>query len=157
MSKERFRIIPAVYLILINDSNEILLLKRANSGFMDGWYSLPAGHLDGNESFATGMIREAKEEVGIEINPDDVHVRVTMNRITPERECIDIFFTVDKYTGTIENKEPYKCSELKFYPLDALPENTIPYVAQAIECHQKGITYNEFGWGDEENVGFKAA
>lgn len=157
MSKERHKIIPAVYLILVNDNSEILLLQRQNSGFMDGWYSLPAGHLDGNESFAAGMVREAKEEAGIEIDQSDLKMVVTLNRIDTARESVDIFFTTDKYTGEIENKEPNRCSELKFFPINDLPEKTIPYVAQAIECYQKGIHYSELGFDDKNNVGFAKA
>lgn len=66
--KERFKYIGSSYLILIKEGS-ILLLKRANTGFMDGYYSLPAGHLDGDETAREGGSREIKEEIGIDINP----------------------------------------------------------------------------------------
>ncbi len=62
--KERYKFICAVYLILIKE-NKVLLLKRANTGYEDGNYSLVAGHMDGNETIKQAMIREATEEAGI--------------------------------------------------------------------------------------------
>ncbi len=35
---------------------------------------------------------------------------------------------------------------LVWVALDALPDNTIPYVRQAIQNYQAGEYYSEFGW-----------
>ncbi|MCP4354519.1 MAG: NUDIX domain-containing protein [Proteobacteria bacterium] len=145
MGKERFKIMPAVLLMLIED-NQILLLKRSNTGFMDGAYCLPAGHLDSNETIREGMAREAYEEIGLKIEPTDLQVKLTMHIHFPDREYISCFLVAHKYTGKLENKEPHKCSELKFFPIDDLPEKVIPYVKQAIECYKNGVIYAESGW-----------
>jgi ADP-ribose pyrophosphatase YjhB (NUDIX family) len=47
----------AVYLVLKNDQNQILLSKRVNTGFMDGFYSLRSCHVDENESATTALER----------------------------------------------------------------------------------------------------
>ena len=70
--EERFKLIPAVYLLLRQD-DKILLLRRANTGYQDGNYSLIAGHLDGDELATEGIIREAKEEAGITISKADLN------------------------------------------------------------------------------------
>lgn len=67
-SKVRFKIIPAVYLVL-RQGDEVLLLRRANTGYQDGKYSTVAGHLDGNELATEAVAREAKEEAGITVIP----------------------------------------------------------------------------------------
>jgi len=64
MAKERFKITPAVYLVLMKE-NKILLSQRYNTGYFDNHYSFPAGHLDGEETLKQAMVREAKEETGI--------------------------------------------------------------------------------------------
>jgi len=143
--KERFKYIGSSYLILVKEGN-ILLLKRANTGFMDGYYGLPAGHLDGNETAREGGSREIKEEIGIDINPLDFKVVHVMHRKAENDERIDFFMTTDKYTGEVKNCEPQKCEELKWFPLNNLPENTIPYIRLAIENYQNGIFYSEFGY-----------
>jgi len=64
MIKERYKITPASYLVLIED-NKILLQRRFNTGYEDGKYSLVAGHVDEGETFTEAIIREVKEEAGI--------------------------------------------------------------------------------------------
>ena len=142
---ERFKYIGSSYLILIKENN-ILLSKRANTGFMDGYYGLPAGHLDGNETAREGGSREIKEEIGININPLDFRVVHVMHRKAEKDERIDFFMTANKYTGEIKNCEPKKCEELKWFPVDNLPKNIIPYIRLAVENYKNKIFYSEFGW-----------
>ena len=136
--------IASVYLVFIKDE-KILLLRRANTGYEDGKYGLVAGHVDADESITHAAIREANEESGVVIDPDDLVLATTMHR-RQEDERVDFFFKVKKWTGEPKNMEPEKCDDLSWFPLDELPPNIIPYIHQAIECSQKGIIYSEFGW-----------
>lgn len=151
MGKERHKITPASYLILIKD-NKVLLLRRFNTGYKDGQYSMIAGHVDKGETFTACIIREAKEEAGIVLKPENLKVSHVMNRDSSggidvgDNERIDIFFVADSWKGKIENKEPNKCDDLSWFPLDKLPENVIPYIRSAIENHLNGIFYSEFGY-----------
>lgn len=142
--KERYKFISAVYLILIKE-NKVLLLKRANTGYEDGNYSLVAGHMDGNETIKQAMIREANEEAGIIIDENDLEIVAFLHRKTdPER--LDFFLKCDKFSGEVTNMEPDKCSELRWYDINNLPENIIPCVKKAIENYQKNIMFDNFGW-----------
>lgn len=141
---ERYKFICAVYLLLIKE-NQILLLKRANTGYEDGKYSLVAGHMDGNETIKQAMIREAREEAGIIIYEDDIEIATFLHRKTdPER--FDFFLQCKKWNGEVENKEPDKCSELSWYDINNLPSNIIPCVKKAIENYQNNIMFDNFGW-----------
>ncbi|MBI4087111.1 NUDIX domain-containing protein [Candidatus Kaiserbacteria bacterium] len=142
---EHFKYIAASYLLLINDGN-ILLQRRYNTGFMDGWYGLPSGHLDGGETAREGGSREFKEELGIRIDPEDLSMVHVMHRKARNDERIDFFMTTKRYEGTIENREPHKCDDLRWCPPDALPENTIDYIVTAIKAFRDGEFYSEFGW-----------
>ncbi len=142
---DKFKYIGSSYLILIKEEN-ILLLKRANTGFMDGYYGLPAGHLDGNETAREGGAREVKEEIGIDVNPLDLKVVHIMHRKAEKDERIDFFMTTEQYTGEIKNCEPEKCDELKWFPLNNLPENIIPYIQEVLNNYKQGKIYSEFGW-----------
>ncbi|KKQ89877.1 MAG: NUDIX hydrolase [Berkelbacteria bacterium GW2011_GWA2_38_9] len=146
--KQKNQNIPAVYLVLIKD-NKILLLRRFNTGFEDGKYSMIAGHVEKGESFTQSIIREAQEEAGILVRPKNLKFIHFMHRIVhnhEESERVDVFFQVTNWQGEIVNQEPQKCDDLAWFDLNDLPTNTIPYIKQAIERINNGISYSEFGW-----------
>lgn len=143
MSAKRFTFLVAVHLFLLKD-NGILLLRRFNTGYEDGNYSVVAGHLDGNESIFTGMIREAREEADITIKKEDLEVVHVMHRKSTDNERIDFFLTCRSWEGDIKNLEKDKCDDLSWFSIDKLPLNTIPYIKFAIENYKKGITFSEF-------------
>lgn len=145
-NKEYFKLIPAVYLVLRRD-NEVLLLQRANTGYQDGNYSVVAGHLDGDEVATQGLIREAKEEAGISVKPEDiklVHTAHRLSRNQNNQERLDLFFEVRNWQGEVTNMEPHKCDDLAWYPLDNLPNNMIPFVKRVLQDIAAGVYYSEY-------------
>jgi 8-oxo-dGTP diphosphatase len=148
MPGDRFRLKAAVHLFLVRDGR-VLLLRRANTGYEDGSYSVVAGHLDGGEEVTTAAIREAREEAGIEIAPADLTVVGVMHRMSDE-ERIDFFVAATRWTGEIVNAEPGKCSELAWFALDRLPANVIPYVRRGLENFRRGVWFDSFGWDGSE-------
>jgi 8-oxo-dGTP diphosphatase len=146
-SPERHKILGAVYLILQRD-DEVLLLRRFNTGWQDGNYSLVSGHIDGDEPFTLAMLREAKEEAGIDIAEQAIRFAHAMHRSDPsdDREYIDIYFVANAWEGEVTNMEPEKCDELKWYPLDNLPDNIINSVKTALVHYRDGVPYSEYGW-----------
>lgn len=143
--KERFKLIPTSHLILMKD-DKILLSRRFNTGYEDGNYSVVAGHLDGNETFLEAMIREAKEEAGIELKVEDLKVVHVMHRKSQPEERIDFFIKANKWQGEPKILEPHKCDDLSWFELTNLPDNIIPYIKQAINCIGSNKFYSEIGW-----------
>ena len=148
--QERFKLVSAVHLILIRNG-EILLLRRFNTGYRDGEYSVVAGHLDGGEQARVAMSREAEEEAQIKLDPNELELAHIMHRNSKE-ERLDFFFVAKAWEGTPAIMEPDKCDELKWFPLNKLPDNMVPYVRKAVEHYSNGQIYSEFGWirPDEE-------
>ena len=141
---ERFKLIMEVYLVLLRQG-QVLLLLRANTGYEDGNYSLIAGHVDGDETARQAMVREAQEEAGITIVPDDLRlVHVAHRRAEDER--LAIFFTTDRWQGEPSNCEPHKCDDMGWFGLDAMPANMVGYVRDIIGQVQRGENYSEPGW-----------
>lgn len=143
--RENFPYVGSAYLFLIEEG-QILLQRRYQTGFEDGNYGVPAGHLDGGETAREGCAREIREEIGIEILPEDLTVVHVMHRKGRHDERIDFFMTASRYTGEIVNKEPEKCDDLRWFPLEALPQNMVMYVRSALEAYMAGTFYSEYGW-----------
>jgi len=142
---ERFKIYIAAYLVLEKD-DQILFHKRKNSGYMDGYYSLVAGHLDGAETAKQAIIREGNEETGIVLRQDDLQVAHVSHRFNPHREYIDIYLTASKWEGEITNMEPHKCDGLDWFPKDDLPENIVPEVKAVLEQISQNNFYSDIGF-----------
>src|SRR5262245_294014 len=114
----RHKLISEAHLILL-DGDRILLLRRYNTGYEDGNYSVVAGHLDGNETARAAMAREAKEETAIEIRPSDLMLFHVMHRYDRD-ERISFFFQASTWIGEPNNVERHKCDELGWFSLDAM-------------------------------------
>jgi ADP-ribose pyrophosphatase YjhB (NUDIX family) len=140
------KIFPVAVHLFLMDKKNILLLKRHNTGYEDGNYSVIAGHLDGNEDVYDAIIREAKEEAGIRILLEDIKIVQVMHRKKMDEERIDYFLLCKKWEGNIRNMELNKCSELRWCPVDDLPNNTIEYIKYAVDGYLNKINFTLFGW-----------
>ena len=138
MAADRFTLRCAVYAILVRDG-KVLLLRRANTGWMDGKYSLPAGHLENGEAVVAALCRETREEVGVELDEKTIELVHTMHRYSL---YIDLFFTAT-WKGELTNREPDKHDELRWAPLDAFPENMVPSVRIALDAYRRGERFSE--------------
>lgn len=143
--KEKFTVRAAVYLILIKDK-KVLLSRRYKTGWMDGMYSLVAGHLNGNEPVRDSMIREAYEEAGIKIEKKDLIPNKVLHRKSNDCEYMDFFFVARTWSGEPKIMEPNKCDDMSWFPINNLPEKTLPYIQKVIDTLDDGVAFIESGW-----------
>lgn len=136
---------PVSVHVFLTKEDEILLLRRCNTGYEDGNYSVPAGHLEAGEHVVQTAIREAHEEAGISFVAEDAGVVGVMHRKSND-ERIDFFVAIGEWSGEVRNAEPLKCDDLAWFPLDKLPDNTIPYIRRAIANYSEGRWFDTFGW-----------
>ena len=147
MERERHMQSAAVFMIL-RKNTQVLLLQRQATGWMDGQFSFPAGALDAGETIKSAAIREAFEEVGVTILPQDVTYAHMMHCKTGASAWAGHFFTSVKWGGEPRICEPDKHGEIAWCEMTTLPENLIPYVRQALEMIARGEAYSEFGWSE---------
>lgn len=136
--------IPVSVQLLLEKENKILLMKRKNTGYEDGKYCLPGGHVEVNEEIREALIREAKEEIGINLNIQDIEFYKVLNRkINKEQEYIDFVFKANSWTGNITNEEQDKCEELIWVDVDKVPENTLDFIPEILKNgSSKYLPYN---------------
>ncbi|MGH3679730.1 MAG: NUDIX hydrolase [Natronosporangium sp.] len=143
--RQRHRSIVDVHLI-VRREGRIVMLRRANTGYGDGRLHLPSGHLEPNESVVDGVIREAKEEIGVGVEPSALRCVHVMHRADPDGDRVGFFFEADWWSGEPGNQEPEKCSELVWVDPAAVPEDTIAYPAAAVARTERGIFFSLHGW-----------
>lgn len=125
----------------ISGKSEILMLKRAGTGYYDGYYDLPGGHLEANEDIFHGMIRETKEEIGITIKREDMNILHIYHKY--KRGMLKFVFKADKYDGTPINNEPDKCEKIDWIDFENLPENIVPSIKIELDNIKNGIYYSK--------------
>jgi ADP-ribose pyrophosphatase YjhB (NUDIX family) len=66
----------------------------------------------------------------------------------PIDERIDFFFTARLWSGEPRIVEPAKCAELRWCPLDALPDPVVPHELEVLRGLRSGTTtaYSTFGF-----------
>jgi 8-oxo-dGTP pyrophosphatase MutT (NUDIX family) len=141
----RHKLTGDVHLLLVNRAGEVLFGQRQNTGFEDGAWHLPSGHLEAGESVVAALIREAKEEVGVVIDERDVEFTHVMHNSSSGGR-VAFFFTVHRWTGVPENLEPDKCSGLHWFPLSDLPDHLIPYCRAALGSIADNDCFSVYGW-----------
>ncbi len=137
MEKAIFK--SAVHMIIIKD-NKILLQKRKGTKLWDGYYALPAGHIDENENQYDALIREAKEELGIVIDSKKIissytvlrrnYFKIDGKQLEP---YIDYYFEINEYIGVPKIIEEDKCDELLWADVNNLPSPFINYEGAFLE------------------------
>jgi ADP-ribose pyrophosphatase YjhB (NUDIX family) len=142
--KERFKSIVAVFMLL-ERGEEIFLMRRANTGYMDGMYGLPAGHHDGGEFLRESAARELREELGIMADPARMEFVLTVHRpFANDGDRVDVYFRVTEWRGELQNIEPGKCDDLGWFKKTALPANLIPKEQLAFAEIFAGKQYLEY-------------
>jgi ADP-ribose pyrophosphatase YjhB (NUDIX family) len=149
---ERYKIIATVHLLHIID-DKVLLSERKNTGYSDGMYSLVGGHVEQNETIVEAVIREVSEEIAANLSAKDlklVHVLHRRKENPYDDDRIEFFFTTNTQLQYLNN-ETNLCANLKWFDINKLPDNIIPYNRHVIVEFYKGNIYSEYGWN--KNIG----
>lgn len=145
MKKERYQTKVAVFLLLTREKDgvtQILLQERANTGYMDGKYETScSGHLEKGETLAQAIIREAKEEIGIDVKEKDLKMVALIHPY--KDDYLNVFFQTKEYEGIPEIKEPEKCDDLRWFNIEELPENIFIRIKNVLENIKRNIIYDD--------------
>lgn len=152
MKKDREKFLSSIYLIIKNNEGKILLQRRQGSNLWPGFLALPAGHLDVGEDAYEAAIREAKEELDINITVDNISDVFVVNRKNKSLlPYYDVYFELNGYNGEIKINEPNKCSELVWSNIKSLPEDMIEFEKIALNNYLNDIKFSTIYVDNEEN------
>lgn len=139
---------PLIVNLILEKDGKVLCVYREHTKTYNKLYGLPAGKVEKGESLRQNIIREAYEEVGITILPEDLELAITLyakytynEKLT---EDVGFFFKVTKYQGEVVNAEPHKHSHIQWIDLDSLPKDIVPHTRVALEAYVQGKSYMEY-------------
>jgi 8-oxo-dGTP diphosphatase len=141
---DRLKPYIAVMLLLVKDDH-VLLQRRFKTGYADGFYNPISGHVDAHEFALDALMREAKEEAGIILNPHSLRLAHIQQLISDNggKDFMYLYFECTEWKGEPRVMEPEKHDDLSWFPIDSLPENLLPYMRHAIESYRSDIVYSE--------------
>ena len=107
--------------IIYDDNKGILFEKRTDNGM----WCIPGGSLELGESLEEALLREVKEETGLDIfDPVFLDVKANIHIIYPNQDEVyytDVVYYSTEYDGDLEHDS--ESTELKWFKLDELPDN----------------------------------
>lgn len=143
---QHFKTLSAVLPVVLRERDgreEVLLLRRANTNYMDGkWDFAGSGHVEEGETASQAVCRELLEETGLVVKPEDALFLHVSHRIK-EPTYYDFYFEIRTWTGEPSIREPDKCSDMAWFPVDALPEDMIPNRRRVFLLARTGVPYSE--------------
>ena len=138
--------------VLLLKDNKVLLQKRQNTGWCDGYWNLIGGHLEEEESIEECVAREAWEELGIKLEMQSIKPFHCLQHKT-NRLTIQFYLVCTKWQGKEEiklglynGKMVYKASALKWFDVHHLPENIVPTAKRAIEAYYNKTNFSRYGF-----------
>ena len=147
-----FQLIVDVHLLLVRNG-DLLLGRRANTGYGDGAYEPPSGRLAERETLVEAAVRVAAAQVGIALDPARVTLAHVLHDVSGAgrmafflTEDLDLLTTGNWAAGAAGPTGSY--SDFGWYPLTDLPANMIDRARVAVRNYAAGArfsTYPAFG------------
>ena len=139
-----FNVVPIFAAVILRRGNEVLLLHRSSTrSHAPNLYHLCGGHVEKGEAFSSAVIREAAEELGIIIKPEDLHFVHVFHRVSIDPVLVVLLFECLNWQGTPTNCEPDKHTDVAWFDLNQLPDNMVIPHKNAIQLIAKKIRYSE--------------
>lgn len=93
-------------------------------------------------------VREAKEELGVTVSAENLQFAVLLHKFDKPCNLVyyNAYFVCTEFAGEPTICEPEKCSELKWFDLDNLPDDLIDDRKCALKAYVDGEHYIEYGW-----------
>ena len=125
--------------VLVLKDGKVLLAKRKGAHGRGEW-AFPGGHLEFGESFEECVIRECREEAGIEIK-NIKFVRISNLKKYTGKHYVDIGMLAQWKSGEPRVLEPRRSESWGWYDLDNLPEPLFEVEYHTFEALKSGKNF----------------
>ncbi|MFN4079734.1 MAG: NUDIX domain-containing protein [Saprospiraceae bacterium] len=133
----------SVRLIVEKDGKLLFLRQTKKNG---GKYSLIGGNVEDHEFAREALAREAREESGIVVSPDDMRLVHVLHRhkLKKDQVFLVLYFRADRFQGEPASLEPAKFQDVRWIDKTALPDNLSKSTRHVLEALDAGQLYSEF-------------
>ncbi len=132
--------------LLLENSDSIIIAQRADVAFAPNSYGLIGGRVELDECASSAVVRKAREEAGITVNPAHIFLAHTIHRKSSETPIIILFFKIARWQGAPYNRADHKYRQIHWCNLSALPSNLMAAHRQALDLIARGVAYSEHDW-----------
>ena len=132
--------------VIFRKGNQAAFVLRQNTTWMNNRHGLIAGKVEHGESFVQAALREAQEEAGVALQPEQLRQVLVMHRNSGDMTWVDVFFEVTEWEGEVINGEPHMHASLDWLDLTNLPDTIIPSLHVGLRAYVAGEQYCEYGW-----------
>lgn len=134
---------PAVVAIVRNEAGHVLFQRRTD----DGKWSLPAGAMDPGETPTAAIIREVREETGLEVEPIGiigVFGGEAFRHHYPHGDVVEYLAVVFecKTVGGSLGGEADETLELKYFPASERPTVHLPFPPEVFSQRASTALFN---------------
>jgi ADP-ribose pyrophosphatase YjhB (NUDIX family) len=136
--QERHTIRAAVFVFLMREG-KTFMLRRQNTGWADGMFTVPSGHVDAGETIPQAAIKEVSEEAGVIVLPEDLeflHVQYVHD------VYVNFFFKAERWNGEPHIGEPELASECAWFSLTELPYDAIYHIKAMLQESGQGAYFS---------------
>ena len=143
MNEQQRATFPIVVHTLLVQSGRWFLLRRANTGYLDGAYTLPGGHLQRGEGVVAAALRECREEAGVDVLAADLELIAAMPYRTADHQGVDFIARTTRWVGTPHTAEPHHFDECCWSDPGALPNPLAPFIPALREMQKNRAWFRE--------------
>lgn len=114
--------------------DEVLLCHRhpARRWYPNAW-DLPGGHVDSGEARMTALVRELREELGIDIDPIDA---TSVLHHSPKPDLDIEVWAIERWSGDVTNAAPDEHDELRWFAAGELDSIELADPGVAVACRR---------------------
>ncbi len=135
--------------LLVEDQGKLLFLRQTKKN--GGRFSLIGGNVEEGEFAREALAREALEEAGIHVRPQQLQLVHVLHRrkLKKDQTLLVLYFHTNHFHGEPASKEPQKFKDVQWFSAQDLPQETSKATRHVLEAIRRGEIYSEYPSRDE--------
>lgn len=125
--------------LILLDGTKVLLVKRGEDPDL-GWWDIPGGYLDWDQTLEESTVRELFEETGLVAKPEDLELFLIGSNPNnkAQNQVLDVYYFTSKFSGEIKI-DGVEITGAQWFEFSELPEKVAFDHREVLEKLQKKL------------------